>query len=109
MNFHARKPAGSTGRALFDHAQRGGAAALSQPVSGIQTGAAADIVTLKAGALALLGRDGDALLDALVFSGQPLIDCVYTRARLAVRDGVHLASDEISRRFRTAMRQLLAA
>ena len=102
-------PAGSTGRALFDHALHGGAAALGQPRCGIQPGAAADIVTLQADALALLGRDGDALLDALVFSGRPLVDCVYTRARLAVRNGAHLASDDINRRFRTAMQQLLGA
>ena len=99
---------GSTGRALFDHARAGGAAALGRASDGIIVGADADIVTLKVDALDLIGRRGDALLDAWIFSRGNPVDCVYARGRLVVRDGAHLARGPIGDRFRATMIELLA-
>ena len=103
------RPAASTGRALFDWVRSGGAAALGRAVSGFTIGADADIVTLNSDALGLVGRSGDDLLDAWIFSGGGCIDCVYARGRLVVRDGAHIARGQIGDRFRAVMLELLAA
>jgi formimidoylglutamate deiminase len=103
------KPGGSTGRALFDGAQSGGAAALGRTHSGFAIGADADIVTLRSDVLRAVGRERDALLDAWIFSGGGLVDCVYARGRLVVRDGAHVARGPISERLRATMLELLAA
>ena len=102
------KPGGSTGRALFDRAQAG-AAALGRAISGFAIGADADIVTLQSDASGLVGREGDPLLDAWIFSGGALVDCVFARGRLVVEDGVHFARRPIRDRFRATMLELLAA
>ena len=104
----AAAPEGSTGRALFDGALRGGAAALGRPAPGFAVGAEADIVTLREDALGAIGRDGDALLDGWVFSGGAFVDCVYARGCLVVTDGRHVERDHIRDRFRATMLDLLA-
>jgi formimidoylglutamate deiminase len=98
------EPFGSTGRALFDGAQFGGALALGR-ASGLSVGADADIVTLRPDAI---GRDDDDVLDAWIFSGGARVDRVYARGHLIVRDGEHVARGEIRDRFRATMLQLLA-
>jgi cytosine/adenosine deaminase-related metal-dependent hydrolase len=99
-------PGGSTGRALFDGARRGGAAALGRAGSGFAIGADADIVTLREDAF---GREGDALIDGWIFSGGALVDSVFARGRAVVREGAHVARRPIADRFRATMRELLAA
>jgi len=98
------EPSGSTGRALFDGAQRGGALALGRE-PGLRLGADADIVTLRPDAI---GRDDDDALDAWIFSGGAWVDCVFARGRGVVRDGEHIARGAIRDRFRATMLQLLA-
>jgi formiminoglutamate deiminase len=112
---------GSTGRALFDAALQGGAAALGVGAgsnigssataagAGLAVGAAADLVTLDANHPALAGRAGDAVLDAWVFTGHALVDCVWVRGHKQVEGGRHIRRDEIAAAFRTAMAQLCAA
>jgi formimidoylglutamate deiminase len=98
------EPSGSTGRALFDGAQRGGALALGR-APGLSVGADADIVTLRPdGAL----REDDEALDAWIFSGGARVDRVFARGHLIVRDGEHIARGAIRDRFRATMLQLLA-
>ena len=58
---------GSTGRALFDAAVRGGAAALGVNAGGLAVGALADVVTLDPEHPALVAKHGDAVLDAWIF------------------------------------------
>ena len=98
------EPSGSTGRALFDGAQRGGALALGR-ASGLSVGADADIVTLRPDAI---DADDDDVLDAWIFSGGAWVDCVFARGHLVVRDGEHFARGAIRDRFRATMLQLLA-
>ena len=107
---------GSTGRALFDAALQGGAAALGDGVgigataggAGLAVGASADVVTLAANHPALAGRDGDAILDAWVFAGHALVDCAWVRGHKQVEGGRHHCRDQIGATFRTAMAQLCA-
>lgn len=111
---------GSTGRALFDAALRGGALALGAAGAagagsgachagpGLAVGASADLLTLAADHPAMVGRSGDRLFDAWVFTGQALVDCVWVRGCKQVEGGRHRRRDEIAAAFRSAMAQLSA-
>ena len=100
---------GSTGRALFEAALHGGAAALASGAAGLVPGASADIVSLRADHPLLVGRDGDALLDSWIFAGgSDLVDCVWTRGVKRVARGRHLGRDAVTPRFKAAMVRLTA-
>ncbi len=99
-------PGGSTGRALFDGAVIGGAAALGAE-SGIAAGKAADFVSVKT--RHGLDLDGDALLDGWVFANGAEVDCVWVHGRKQVEGGRHVAREAISRRFTATMRALAEA
>lgn len=100
---------GSTGRALFDAAISGGAAALGVSPGGLIAGASADIVSLRADHPALYGRDGDALLDAWIFAGSnEVVDCVWARGVKRVADGRHYRRDTVRARFHAAVKRLVA-
>ena len=100
----------STGRALFDHALQGGAQALGLAEVGLLAGASADIVALDADNAALVARDGDAILDSLVFAARRSpVDAVWVRGQLLVSDGRHHAAEPIERRFRDKLQRLLRA
>jgi formimidoylglutamate deiminase len=99
-------PGGSTGRALFDGALVGGAAALGVE-AGIAAGQAADFVSVKA----RHGLDlaGDALLDGWIFANGAEVDCVWVNGRKQVEGGRHAAREKIGRRFSATMRALTDA
>lgn len=98
---------GSTGRALFDGALAGGSAALGVAAHGLTAGSPADMVSLKANHPALIGREGDAILDAWIFAGgSDVVDCVWTRGRRCVAGGRHEKRDRALTRYGAAMRRL---
>ena len=98
---------GSTGRHLFDLARAGGARALGLDGGMLAVGKVADIVVLDAEHPALIGRDGDAALDAWVFaSGDGVVRDVFAGGRHVVVDGRHVARDAVLARFAAAMRRL---
>lgn len=97
---------GSTGRALFDRALLGGVAALASAPVGLALGADADLVTLDASHPLLAARAGDALLDAWIFGGQAMIDCVFVRGRKIVAGGAHVGRGPIREKFNRAMAAL---
>ncbi|MCZ0735983.1 formimidoylglutamate deiminase [Phreatobacter sp. AB_2022a] len=99
-------PGGSTGRALFDAALTGGAAALGG-AEALRVGAPADLVSLRA----RHGLDlaGDGLLDAWIFANGAMVDGVWVHGVRQVVDGRHVARDAIGCRFTAVMRALAAA
>ncbi|QCI96579.1 formimidoylglutamate deiminase [Agrobacterium larrymoorei] len=96
---------GSTGRSLFDAAMAGGAKALGAK-AGIDTGRAADLVSLDMSAAPYL--EGDHILDGWIFGNLVKPDRVWINGRLVVRGGRHVNREEIARRFRHTMSQLLS-
>jgi formimidoylglutamate deiminase len=101
---------GSTGRALFDGALRGGGAALRADGGGLAPGALANLVTLDATHPGLAGCAGDGLLDAWIFGAvKAAIDCVWVHGRKLVEGGGHRRRDAIGSRFRAVMDELRAA
>jgi formiminoglutamate deiminase len=101
------EPGRSNGAALFNRSLAGGAQALGVP-SGLGKGAAADFVSLQANDVALAGRAGDAIIDALVFSGRPLVDCVWVNGNKQVQAGRHIKREAIAQRFTHTIQRLLA-
>jgi formiminoglutamate deiminase len=99
-------PGGSTARALFDNAVKGGNAALSA-TAGLGEGSDADIIALDCTAVPYLS--GDQLLDHWIFAGGVGIDSVWSLGRKQVEGGRHKKREAINRRFLAAMRELLDA
>jgi formiminoglutamate deiminase len=98
---------GSSGRALFEAAVDGGTVALGAGPAGLAAGASADIVSFKADHPGLVGREGDALLDAWIFAGgADVVDCVWTRGVKQVEGGRHKHQDNVRNRYRAAMQRL---
>ena len=102
-------PGASNGRALFDEALRGGAAAAARPVAAIAPGALADLLALDAESSILEGKRGDEVLDAFVFAGDNrIVTDVWSAGRHMVTGGAHIRRNEIRRRYARAMRALRA-
>jgi len=96
---------GSTGQKLFEGALAGGAQALGTAV-GLVAGNPADMVSLNADAVPYLAPDK--ILDHWLFAGGVSVDCVWARGVRQVSGGRHRRRDEINRRFKAAMQELLA-
>jgi len=102
----------STGRVLFQGAVAGGARALdvgARGATGITPGAAADFLSLASESPALACREGDALLDTLLFAGgKACIDGVWCAGHKVVAQGRHHAREAVASRYVTALRRLVA-
>ena len=97
----------SVGRTLLENAACGGAQALGRGSGRIEPDALADLVSLRASDLALLGLEGDALLDAWIFSGDDhLVDHVWSAGRHVVSGGRHRAGDRIRTRAARVLARL---
>jgi formiminoglutamate deiminase len=101
--------AGSTGRALFDAALRGGARALGVN-AGFTAGAPADLISLALDAPVFAGRRGDELLDSWLFAAADgCIDGVWRAGVQLVEHGRHRAREPVAARYRAVITELLAA
>lgn len=100
---------GSVGRTLYGSSLRGGAQASARAVGAIAAGMQADLVVVDDDHPAIAGRDGDSVLDGLVFAAreQPIVD-VWVAGRQVVCDGCHRHRDTAIRRFTTMIRGFLA-
>jgi formimidoylglutamate deiminase len=107
-NVAGRPAIGSSGRALWDGALRGGAAALGRDLGTLAPGSRADLVVLDDEAATLYGRSGDSLVDALVFAGNvnPVRD-VMVGGAWVVRGGRHRDEDAILARFKATIARLI--
>ena len=85
-----------------------GARALGRPIGALEAGARADLVVLDGAHALLTGREGDVLLDSLVFSGNanPVRD-VMVGGRWVVREGRHAEEDPILADYRKAIAELV--
>jgi formiminoglutamate deiminase len=97
------------GAFLYLAAAQGGAQALGRHAGGIAQGRLADLVALDQTHPALLGLEGEALLDGLVFAaGEGVVSDLWSAGRHAVRAGRHVARDRVRARYARALTELLA-
>jgi len=101
---------GSTARSLWQSACEGGAQALGIGPAGIVPGAFADLVVLDPAHPAFAARQGDRVLDSLVFAARDgAIREVWARGRRVVADGVHPARAAAEARVAAVLERVLAA
>jgi formiminoglutamate deiminase len=104
-------PGVSTARALYDAARSGGAQALGLDGDagspGLSIGQTADIVVLDSSVPALIGRTGDAALDAWIFAAGHAVRHVFAAGRHVVSDGRHVGADAIRARYAATAGRLL--
>jgi formimidoylglutamate deiminase len=105
-NVTETRPGASVATSLFTRALAGGAQALGC-ATGIAPGGPADLVVLDTEHPTLVGRSGDAILDAWLFSGNstPVRD-VMVGGQWVIRDGVHRAQHSVGADFARTMRRL---
>ena len=97
------------GAALWRRAASGGAQALGRDAGILAPGRRADLVVVDDGHPLLAGRDGDTLLDTLVFAGNvPLVRDVMVGGRWVVREGHHPEEERAALAFRDALAVLLS-
>ena len=99
----------STGRVLFEGAVQGGAQAAGRQSGAIRVGDWADLLALDMAAVDLEGRQGDDILDALIFAGDDrLVRDVWSAGRHMVTGGRHVARGAIEAGYRRVMAGLRA-
>lgn len=99
----------SVGATLWESAARGGAQALGLRAGALAPGYRADLVVLDGAQVDLADRRGDAVLDALLFSGgSGLVRDVMVGGRWVVRQGRHAAEESAAEGYRAALTRLLA-
>jgi formimidoylglutamate deiminase len=97
------------GTTLWLEAATGGAQALGRRMGALAPGMRADMVVLDAEHPDLVARDGDALANALMFSGGVgMVRDVMVAGRWVVQHGRHPAEEPVVARYKDAVRQLLA-
>jgi formimidoylglutamate deiminase len=95
------------GARLWRDALAGGAQALGRRIGRLEPGYRADLIRLERAHPILAGRQGEMLLDALVFSGNVnLVQDVMVGGRWLVQGGRHLRRDEIADAYRTTVQRL---
>ena len=105
-----RRRRGVLPAALLGGAAAGGAQALARSCGAIATGLLADLVVLDPDHPSLVGRRGDALLDAWVFAGNATpVRHVMVAGRWVVQHGAHVRGAEIATAFARTMRRLADA
>ena len=100
-------PGRSNGRDLFDTALAGGAQALGQATSGLQVGAAADLVVLDGSNPFIATAKGDAILDRWLFAlGDRAVRDVMVAGRWQIIDRQHRLDASIDQKFRGVLARL---
>jgi formimidoylglutamate deiminase len=106
-NVTETHPGASVALNLYHRALAGGSQALGRNAGTITTGTLADLVVLDTEHPSLVGRTGDGVLDAWLFSGNSTpVRHVMVSGVWVVRDGRHRAQEVIGTAFTRAMRRL---
>ena len=95
------------GSFLWEHAANGGAQALDRNIDSINPGERYDHLVLNREHPLLYDKHPDDVPDSFVFSGNDsLVKDVMAAGKWVVRDGVHFLEQEISTRYKKAIKEL---
>ena len=107
-NLAVSRLSSSVGTTLWLEAAAGGAQALGRAMGAIARGRRADLVVLDAEAPDMAARSGDAIANALIFSGSSgLVRDVMVGGRWVVRDTRHAAEDAAAEAYKRTLEELL--
>jgi formimidoylglutamate deiminase len=102
--------AASVGRTLYEQAARNGAQALGLRSGVLASGYRADLVAMSLDNALLADREGDRILDTLIFAlPAPRITDVFTAGRRVIKHGRHDQEDASAAALRQALHALSAA
>ncbi|HYN13114.1 MAG TPA: formimidoylglutamate deiminase [Burkholderiales bacterium] len=108
-NLIVGKQSSAVGTTLWLEAAAGGAKALGRRMGAIAPGQRADLVVLDSGHVDIHGRRGDAIANALVFSGSSgLVRDVMVGGTWVVAERRHAAEDAAAEAYKRSVKQLLA-
>ena len=108
INISSTSPA--VGTTLWLEAAAGGAQALGREMGALAPGKRADLVVLDGEHPDIASRTGDAIANALVFSGTSgLVRDVMVAGRWVVRERRHAQQDAAARRYARAVAELVRA
>jgi formimidoylglutamate deiminase len=108
-NLNVGNVSTSVGTTLWLEAAAGGAQALGRAMGAIAPGKRADLVVLDPQHPDLAARHGDAIANALVFSGsRDLVRDVMAAGHWAVRERRHPAEERAAENYKKALLELLA-
>jgi formimidoylglutamate deiminase len=100
-------PTPSVGRVLYERAAEGGAQALGLNCGASATGRRADLVALALDHALLAGKEGDRILDTLIFAlPRPTITDVFVAGRWVVHDGRHVLKQETDEALRKVLEEV---
>jgi formimidoylglutamate deiminase len=103
----ASAPGQSTGTALWRRALAGGAQASGRSLGRIEAGARADIIVLDGEHPLLSGKEGDRILDALVFAGNAaLVRDTMVGGVWRIEDGHHAEEARIAAAYKRVLQKL---
>lgn len=95
------------GAALYRQALQGGAQAVGVAMGAIAPGHRADLISIDKSDVHLAGREGDFILDGLVFGrGAQAIRNVMVAGRWVIKDRRHDQGEAIGQEFRTLLEEL---
>ena len=98
---------GSVGHFLYTQAAKGGAQALGRAAGEIGPGRLADLVAIDSRHLSLCALKEEQLLDGLCFAASDtVVTDVWAAGRHQVREGRHVAREDVARRYRAAIADL---
>ncbi len=99
----------SCGRTLYDTALAGGAQALGRLAGSLAPGNWADMIAIDVENPALLGLNGDRLLDGWIFAGdRHAVGDVWSAGRHVVHEGRHRDRDAIFAAYKARVASILA-
>ncbi|HET7365073.1 MAG TPA: formimidoylglutamate deiminase [Burkholderiales bacterium] len=108
-NINISSTSAAVGTTLWLEAAAGGAQALGREMGALAPGKRGDLVVLDGEHPDLAPRTGDAIANALVFSGvSDLVRDVMVAGRWVVRERRHALQDKAAERYARAVAQLLA-
>jgi formimidoylglutamate deiminase len=100
---------GSTGGQLYRRALEGGARALARDSGTIEAGRIADLVALDVTHPALCALDREQWIDGWLFAAPDgVVADTWSAGRHCVRNGRHVAHEQITSRYRKALRSLMS-
>jgi formimidoylglutamate deiminase len=101
---------GSIGGTVYKGAAFGGAQALGRKAGEIGEGKLADLVAIDSTDQSLCALGTEQILDGLVFAAKDtVVTDLWSAGRHSVKEGRHIARDEIVANYRAAMTSLLAS
>jgi formimidoylglutamate deiminase len=108
-NLNISSISAAVGTTLWLEAAAGGAQALGREMGALVEGKRADFVVLDSEHADMTAKRGDAIANALVFSGSPgLVRDVMVAGRWVVRERHHALEEKVAQRYARTLAQLLS-